>query len=482
MAGNWKPLKHQPAFNVDTMLLLTNGEVMCHEYDTPNWHALVPDARGDYIKGTWKALTPLPANAPVAQGGPVDAPLYYASAVLKNGHVFVAGGEYNSGVNHDLLTAEIYDPVADSWTSLPTPPGYLKIGDDPSCVLPDGRVLLGNIDTQETMILHPETKTWSKGGKKDDASSEESWTLLPDHTVLTAEVNNHPKAEKYLPSKNKWVKAGSTPPGHDLVLNVPGVSIEIGPAILMPNGHVFAIGASGHTAIYKPPANPAHPGTWAAGPDFPASGGSLMRAFDAPACLLPNGHVLCVVGPVVSSGPYKGWAGLPTKFFEFNGTALNPVTGPASANGALTYDCRLLVLPTGQVLFSTCTSDIEVYTPTGAPHAAWRPHITHVPKVVHRGHSYRLRGRQLNGLSQANSYGDDAQMATNYPLVRLKRIGAKNVYFCRTFDHSTMAVATKHAVHHTHFHVPHAVPPGHYELAVVANGIHSHPVKVHVKN
>jgi hypothetical protein len=87
----------------------------------------------------------------------------------------------------------------------------------------------------------------------------------------------------------------------------------------------------------------------------------------------------------------------------------------------------------------------------------------------------------LNGLSQANGYGDDAQMATNYPLVRLKHVGSKKVFFCRTFDHSTMAVATGKKPHHTHFHVPTKVPKGHYELVVIANGIHSQHVKVHVK-
>jgi hypothetical protein len=132
-----------------------------------------------------------------------------------------------------------------------------------------------------------------------------------------------------------------------------------------------------------------------------------------------------------------------------------------------------------QVLYSNCTSGIEVYTPSGAPHHHWRPHISHVPKVLRRGHSYRLRGRQLNGLSQANGYGDDAQMASNYPLVRLRH--ANKVHFCRTYHHSTMAVATGKKLTHTHFHVPNSVPPGHYELVVIATGIHSQPVKVHVK-
>jgi len=72
-------------------------------------------------------------------------------------------------------------------------------------------------------------------------------------------------------------------------------------------------------------------------------------------------------------------------------------------------------------------------------------------------------------------------MATNYPLVRLKHVSNKKIHFCRTFDHSTMAVATGHKSVHTHFHVPHSVHAGHYELAVIANGIESNPVKVHVK-
>jgi hypothetical protein len=473
----WVSLTNTPSFSVDTMLLLTDGTVMCHEYETPNWHKLVPDANGDYINGTWQAMSPIVANAPLTQHGPVDAPLYYASAVLKDGRVFVTGGEYNAGVPVDLATAEIYDPVADSWTSVPVPPGWNNIGDAPCCVLPDGRVLLGDINSKRTAIFHPYSKTWTAGGNKDDNSSEEGWTLLPNNMILCPEVDNHPKAEKYKISTNKWVSAGSVPASSDLVLNVPGVSIEIGPAILMPDDRVFCAGASGHTALYK-----VTTGAWSAGPDFPLDGGGhLMRAFDAPACLLPNGHVLCMAGRVITSGGLAGWAGEPISLFEFDGTALNPVTAPLNAAGTVTFNCRFLLLPTGQVLYSNCSTDLEVFTPTGGPHPHWRPHISNVPKSLRRGHTYQLRGRQLNGLSQANAYGDDAQMATNYPLVRLKKVGSSKVFFCRTFDHSTMAVATRNKTHHTHFHVPHTVPVGHYELVVIANGIHSQHVKVRVK-
>jgi hypothetical protein len=473
--STWKKIKNTPAFNVDTMLLLTDGSIMCHEYETSNWHKFVPDAKGNYVNGTWQAMTPLPANAPPTQNGPLDAPLYYASAVLKDGRVFVAGGEYNAGVQTDLLTAEIYDPVADSWTAVPTP-AWSHIGDAPSCVLPDGRVILGDINSTGTAIFDSITKTWSVGGNKDDSSSEETWTLLPNDSILCAEVNSHPKAERYLIKTNTWVNAGSVPAASDLVLNVPGISIEIGPAILMPDGRVFCIGASGHSAIYD-----VKTATWSAGPDVTDSSGNLLLAFDAPAVLLPNGHVLFVVGAAVTSGVDAGWAGLPVSFFEFDGTKLHSVPPPTNANGTLTYNCRLLVLSTGQVLYSNCSPDLEIFTPKGAPLNDWRPHITHAPKALRPGHSYRVRGHQFNGLSQANAYGDDAQMATNYPLVRLKHIGNKKAYFCRTFNHSTMAVATGKKVVHTHFHVPRPVPVGYYELAVIANGIQSQPVKVHVK-
>jgi hypothetical protein len=431
----------------------------------------------NYANGSWHKLTPMAANAPLAQNGPVNAPLYFASAVLRDGRVFVAGGEYNvsGAAGVDLLACSIYDPVTDSWAAIATPPGWTNIGDAPSCVLPDGRVLLGNINTVQTAILDPVTRTWSAGGNKHDTSSEESWTLLPDGTIIVAEVNNHPHAEKYLIANNQWIHAGSTPPGHDLVLNEPGISIEIGPAVLMPDGRVFCTGATGHTALYLPPLHATQPGTWIPGPNFPVSGGHLMRAFDAPACLLPNGSVLCAVGPLNA-----GWSGPPTLFFEFDGALLHPQANPASAAAQATFNARLLLLPSGEVLYSTCTNTIEIYTPAGGPLPGWRPRITDVPRHLHPGGTFRLHGLQLNGLSQAVAYGDDAQMATNYPLVRLLGPASVGIVFCRTFDHSTMAVATGNAVHHTHFEVPAHLPHGHYELVVIANGIASEPVEVHV--
>jgi hypothetical protein len=88
-------------------------------------------------------------------------------------------------------------------------------------------------------------------------------------------------------------------------------------------------------------------------------------------------------------------------------------------------------------------------------------------------------GRQINGLSQANSYGDDAQMATNYPIVRL--VGSSGqTYYCRTFNFSTMGVNTGTVVQGASFTVPRGIAKGAAELYVVANGIASKPLSVSV--
>lgn len=486
MPGSWQPLNNQPPFNVDAMLLLTDGSVMCHEYRTPNWQKLVPDKNSDYANGTWHPLSPMPNNVPVGQNGPSNAPLYFASAVLRDGTVFCAGGEYNNGSGEVyFLAAEIYDPVTDVWTPIATPVGWTNIGDASSCVLPDGRVLLGNDDNTPdnlTAIWDPEAGSWSAGGNSLDANSEEGWTLLPDGTVLAVQCSSIPNAQKYVIAINQWVSAGTTPV--TLPAGPVGDVPEMGPQILLPDGRVFAIGASGHTALYTPPTTvPTDPGTWAPGPDFPAdANGNLMAAVDAPACLLPNGNVLCTVGPIVLTGPDAGFAS-PSEFFEFDSQtlALTPVPGTASAGGTDTYNCRLLLLPTGQVMLSTISNDLEIYTPSDGPLPAWRPHIIHVPRELHPGEVYRLHGRQLNGLSQACAYGDDQQMATNYPMVRLRGRPDVGEVYCRTFDHSTMGVATGDAVHQTHFKVPEHLPRGEYRLVTIANGIASHPVEVRVE-
>ena len=456
MTGTWTPLANQPGFNASTLLLLTDGTVLAQNTSSSDWYKLAPDPFGNYVKGTWTAKL---ASGP-------NAPLYYASAVLRDGRVFIAGGEYNNGAEVELLAAEIYDPAANTWTVLATPTGWTQIGDAPSCVLPDGRVLLGSNADTRTAAYDPSTNTWTTMHDKGDSSSEETWTLLPDNSVLVIQCTNHPNTEKYLIDADTWVSAGATPA--DLV---EGASIEVGPSLLLPDGRVFAVGATGHTALYTPPPIAGKAGSWAAGPDFPAVNNQTVGAKDAPACLLPNGRVLCAVGPV--DGISQDYLA-PTHFFEFDPTSstLTTVTDPPNSGGA-PYQGRMLLLPSGQVLFANESNNVQVYTPDGAPEAEWQPSIASCPTSLQPSRTYTLLGRQLNGLSQAVSYGDDAQMATNYPLVRIHNLTTNHIFYCRTHDHSTMAVNTGTVVHSTLFDVPAGIEMGNSVLQVVANGIGS---------
>ena len=263
MAGTWQDLTNQPTFNAGTMLLLTDGSVLCH--DEPNtstvsgskrWYRLAPDLNGHYETGSWTQL----------KDGP-NSPLYFACSVLRDGRVFIAGGEYNgTSAQVELLAAEIYDPVANTWKTISTPTGWTSIGDAPSAVLPDGRVLLGDILGKRSALYDPVADAWTAVGstKDDPRCTEETWVLLPDQTVLAIECDNRPKTEKYVIAADKWVSAGSTP-----VTLVDAASDEIGSALALPDGRAFVIGATNHTALYTPPPVANQPGTWAAGPELP---------------------------------------------------------------------------------------------------------------------------------------------------------------------------------------------------------------------
>jgi hypothetical protein len=201
-----------------------------------------------------------------------------------------------------------------------------------------------------------------------------------------------------------------------------------------------------------------------------------MEAKDAPACLMPNGRVLCVAGPAAEGGSFPG----PTSFFEFDGASLVAAPNPPT-NGGPPFVGRMLLMPTGQVLFANGGNQIFAYTPIGTADPAWAPHITSFPAAPEAGHSYTLQGRQLNGLSQAVSYGDDCSCATNYPLVRIKHLASGKTYFCRTFNHSTMGVATGTSIQSTTFKVPFGAPVGESEIQVIANGIASNIAFVNVR-
>ncbi len=461
-AQTMKSLTHQPPDGALISFQLTDGTVLVQGNGESDWYRLTPDNKGSYVNGNWTKMASLPSGY---------VPLYFASAVLADGRLVITGGEYNFNQFAFTNQGAVYDPRANAWTKLDPPKGWGFIGDSPSAVLPNGTFLVGEKFKKNMAYLDPKTLTWtavpSKG--KNDFNAEEGWTLMPDGSIVTYDVKDHPKSERYVPEEGKWLDAGSTIVDLRGPQNCCGCIVydpkkkcylppgEVGPGILRPDGTVFATGAmpdgetKAHTAVYTPPSKGHKKGTWTPGPDFPNGD----QASDTYASLLPDGNVL-VEG---SSGT----------LYEFDGKKMTrePFNG---AGGAL------MVLPTGEVL----VGGSEIYQPAGTYQAAWAPTISAFPSAVTRGSAYQIAGTQFNGLSQANSFGDEDETQTNYPLVRITNNASGHVFYARTHDHSTMGVATGAAPVSTNFDVPSGMETGASSLVVVANGIPSAPVSVTV--
>ncbi len=460
-AQTWQALTNQPTFpSPGTALLMTDGTVLVHDSCASDWWRLTPDPSGSYVNGTWSQAASMPSNY---------GPLYYASAVLPDGRLVVEGGEYNFCNSAETNLGAIYDPVQNTWTAMNPPSGWGNIGDASSLIFANGQMMIADIYNTESALLNSKTLSWTvlPGTGKKDRNAEEGWELLPDGTVLTVDAENAPHAEKFLYASKKWISAGST----HVRLEDPG-SQEVGPAVLRPDGTVFATGANangaGHTSVYHPPKIKTMPGKWVVGPDFP-NGDDCA---DAPAALLITGNVLVMASP--------GIFNTPSHFYEFNGTKLTQVAEPPNAKNDDSYYGRLLELPTGQILFTDGSQDMEIYTPKGSYRSSWAPTITNFPGSVTRGNTYAISGTQFNGLSQGATYGDDAQMASNYPIVRITNDSSGHVFYARTHDHSTMAVATGSKTVSTNFDVPSGMETGSSHLEVVANGIPSTSVQVTV--
>lgn len=473
-AQTWQGLKNKAPFNAGAMLLLTDGRVMVHsEQASPqNWWTLTPDNTGSYVNGTWTQIASMPSGY---------APLYFGSVVLNTGIVVVEGGEYNNGSASWTNLGAAYNPKSNKWISINPPSGWAQIGDAPSAILPDGTYLQADCcDTPpKTALFNPSTKSWtSTGTGKFDVYDEEGLTLLPNGNLLDVDAyvfvynSAGTNSEIYNTSSGTWSSAGSTVKQlWDSAATCGGsgnASFEEGPDVLRPDGTVFATGANacgaGHTAIYN-----SSTGVWTAGPDFTGS----LDVADGPAALETNGNVIVMTSP--------GIFGTGAQFFEWNGTALNTVAGPPNAHVDSSFYGHFLELPTGQLLFTDFSTDVEVFTPSGTYQTAWQPTITRGPVNVTHGHSYQVQGTQFNGLSQGAAYGDDFQDATNYPLVRIVNNATGHAVYCRTHNHSSMGVQTGSTLVSTHFDVPTTIETGASTLYVVANGIPSAPFAVNVQ-
>ena len=533
----------------------------------------------DPVSNTWSPITHYPdqpgfpfpinvtSNANVKKGSDVITGIYSTDRIVKGWTVSGPGIPSGTTVTSVDSSTEVHisKPATATgkneivqFTGIPAS----FLGDEPSILIGNGKILVGNLVNQSTYIYSIAANSWEFAADKvyKDSSDEEGWTKLPSGNVLTYDLfqsvaNNTGLAEIYNAGENRWSSispADGTAHGTLPVLSSPSLGYELGPVLRLQDGRVLVIGANQHTALYTPSTK-----TWNPGPDMI---GKLSNAFgsidqasfgadDAPAALMPNGHVLLAAdagpNPVTSSGNTKsgsyvishisstaglqvGWGvsqtsgksaipgntqitsvdsptqvhisnpatatakdiGLvfggtfsnPVRLFDFNPTSnsIAPVS-PAIQDSILSevpaYATRMLVLPTGNVLFSDSTSQLWVYTPDGEPNPALRPQVQ---KVAYDGKGvFTLTGTQLNGQSDGSAYGDDVQSDENYPIVRLEDASG-NVYYCRTRDWTVTTVAGGSKPEKVNFRLNPDVKAGDYKLIVSGAGISSSAFSVNI--
>jgi hypothetical protein len=452
--GTWTALTNLPANgNNGVMLLLTDGRVLCKNNTGVGWDILSPDGSGSYANGSWIASDDMDSSR-----------TFCTSQVLQDGRVFIAGGEYGGGGNFGAT----YNPLTDLWSS--ELDFGQRISDAISEILPDGSVIFSpvNGDRRNTIIWYP-NNTWIMGPRTNRGTNEATWIKLEDNSILTVPTNST-LSERFIPSLNQWLNDGTVP-----VNMYSPVGSETGGGVLLPDGRAYFIGGSINSAYYTPTGDTSN-GTWAAGPELPDS----LTAPDAAAAMLRNGHLLLALSPIMYCCDDSGDNVFPHPiyFYEFDPNT-ETYTQVLAPGGGMSIDAPAFVgvmvnLPNGQILWGRRNvTQYYVYTPGSAQLNDNRPQIDDI--VQHNDGTFTLIGKRLNGWSEGSTYGDDWQMNTNYPIVRLTNGG--NVYYARTYGWSCIGcVRTGNETVTTEFELPAGLPDDTYSLVVIANGIQSDAV------
>ena len=316
---------------------------------------------------------------------------------------------------------------------------------------------------------------------------------LQDGRIFVIGATQH--TALYTPSANTWAA------GPDISGTLNGIAAPFGaddaPGAILPNGHViFAADAgpagftssgnitAGSAVITGIPSTTILQQFWSVSDSAGGvPGGAFILSVDSPSQVtISQPTTQTITGDSIS------WGGVfsnPTQLFDFDPrtNALSPIS-PAIPDGNLpfqgSYPSRMLILPTGQVLFSDASSQLWVYTSTGMADPRLRPIITGVK--YNGGGTFILTGKQLNGQSAGAAYGDDDQMNSNYPIIRMVS-GSGNVYYARTTNWSKISVDGGHgkdSAETVNFTLNPGVTAGHYELIVSGAGISSFPTVIHI--
>lgn len=228
---------------------------------------------------------------PWSAAGALEESRYaHTATLLDDGRVLVSGGAtITDGVGAILRSAELYDPVSDTWSR--TDDMTEDRGQHTSTLLPDGRVLVAGGDGNNVgglasaELYDPDAGSWTPVASMNAGRSTHTATLLFDGTVLvtggySGTATPIASAERYDPIADTWETV-------DRMVNRRGFHT----ATLLDDGSVLVVGGDGPTATLRSAERyDADLDLWVAQPTM------VARRQMHTATLLPDGNVLIAGG------------------------------------------------------------------------------------------------------------------------------------------------------------------------------------------
>ncbi|MCP4701839.1 MAG: hypothetical protein GY862_34010 [Gammaproteobacteria bacterium] len=413
-----------------TATLLANGEVLAAGGRNGE-NAVAGAKRYVLTMGTWSQTDSQMNNT---------ARTNYSAVMLANGKILVAGGSENQIL---FSSAELYDPIADVWTSVKSMNSVREW--HTATLLPDGKVLIaGGLNAKAQYInaelYDPDTDTWTSGGDYA-AGIFHSVTLLANGKVLTAGgIGNKFDSMLYDPVTNTWIRTGNMK-----------TKRKYHTATLLSNGKVLAAGGRSDNndilasaELYDPTT-----GVWT---DIDTGRMQDPRGYHTASTLLPNGKVLAA-GVVTSSGPnaelYDPVAGawstagnlsdagkaregsilLPNGKVLLSAGEWPSLYDPAAnawstVESSITPCCHsipMFLLANGKVLKVSSSDRSSLYTPGLDFEDSWQPLLNSATPALLPGAALHLGGSGFLGASEASG-GSANSSGGNYPLVQLRHI------------------------------------------------------------
>ncbi len=456
---------------IGPMLQLRDGRILAHSDQGGNanvWYILSPAANGSYESGTWAGPYAMTADY---------SPFFFSSVVMLDGKtVLIEGGEYNFGsavwtTKGNLGTVTPWGPV--TWVSNAPPSGWGTIGDAQNVLMQNGQFLQANCCNKQTAFYNG-PNSWTAGPNVLAVRNDESgYTSLPNGNTLMVDVQNNSTCGSSKSTEYFDINDSNWHCGPQTTVQLWQQSDqELGAAVLTypnashPQGSVIQFGGNVNaTNVLDIAAN-----TWMNGPTPP---NNLQQA-DGPAALEPNGLVLAQLSPgLFQSG---------CQFLEYDPVANTLATTANSSQcpSDSSYEGHMMIFPTGQIGSIGFETQIHLYQGKAGVVSGVAPTILANANYLAVGSKNNvLYGKQLNGLSENNAYGDDYMAATNYPLVQFTDVNNGNVYFAWTHDDSNHSIAPGN-ISSTKFDLNPSMPVGTYNMVVITNGIKSNAIRVGV--